>query len=321
MKFKDIINKINLQFFATTTDLQAAKAEVYAKELMERFVPKLQWYKYAKKVPMPKNGGDTISIRTYNPITPKKTELTEGVAPTPSTFTNSKKSMKLKQYGDYVPITDLVDETLIDDVALELTGALGESGGIAIDELVRDTALAGTNVFRAGGVATIAAITANITYLDILKVAKTMKQNLVPKAKTEHGEGYVMFVSPSVAMDILLLPEYQAFNQYDKSDKLLDGCIGKLGGIYFIEIDNAGTVADGARTIHQSYCFGKDPYAVAEIDNHKTTGKPRIIRKGFNEGGATNPLEQIATIGWKALFANMRLNELSGLRYESLATV
>lgn len=49
-------------------------------------------------------------------------------------------------------------------------------------------------------------------------------------------------------------------------------------------------------------------------------GKPKIIVKPKGSAGTSDPLDQRSTIGWKAMFAAKRLNELGIVRIETGVT-
>lgn len=99
------------------------------------------------------------------------------------------------------------------------------------------------------------------------------------------------------------------------------GIIAELGGIFFMEIDN-GKVEAGAgaagEDVHLTAVLGDNAYTVPDITGKS---KPKIIVHGPGTGGSVgDPLDQISSVGWKATFATLRVEELAILRYESLAT-
>jgi N4-gp56 family major capsid protein len=64
--------------------------------------------------------------------------------------------------------------------------------------------------------------------------------------------------------------------------------------------------------------FGKGFYAVPDLDGK---AKPEMIVKPLGSAGTADPLDQRASVGWKAFFTTARLNELCGIRLESGATI
>ena len=63
--------------------------------------------------------------------------------------------------------------------------------------------------------------------------------------------------------------------------------------------------------------IGKDAYGVVDIAG---SSKPEIFIKQLGSGGTTDPLNQRATVGWKAAYTAVRLNELAMVRIETAAS-
>lgn len=88
----------------------------------------------------------------------------------------------------------------------------------------------------------------------------------------------------------------------------------------------SGTYASGTYyekneyKVFASMIIGADAYGVVDVEN-SAEGKPSIIVKPKGSAGTADPLDQRATIGWKAMFVAVRLNELAMCRLETTATV
>ena len=326
------MTKFDLQLFATDvqtltnngagfTSIPNENAEIYERELYDRLIPELQWQKYGTKKALPKNSGDTVSIRRFESLATSTTAIVEATIPTGVDIVVVKRSATVAEYGNFALIAEKLNMVGLDDTVSEVSKLFGENAGQSIDEVIRDVVIAGTNVRYANGVASRVLTAANISYADIQKIARSMKVNKVKKVSMPDGmQGYVMLVDPYVGFDIKGLAEYKTFSQYDNSNILREGVIAKLAGIYFVEIDN-GKVFTGAGAaaadVHISYCLGANAYMVPDI---KGSSKPKIIVKAAGSAGTADPIDQISSVGWKAMFATLRIDELSGLRFESLAS-
>ena len=68
--------------------------------------------------------------------------------------------------------------------------------------------------------------------------------------------------------------------------------------------------------VYSMLIIGQEAYGICPLgsDNAKN------IRKGFTEGGPSNPLEQVATSGWTVWTCAVRLNEQAIYRIECGAT-
>lgn len=280
----------------------------YDKALLTRMLPELVFAKYGQKRPIPKNAGKTINFRRFTPLEPATTALEEGVTPTGSKLNVDEVEATLAQYGDFVEITDILDLVGIDPVASETSELLGEQAGKTIDMVVRDIVCAGTNVQYAGGGS---AATGTISAAEIKKAARTLKKANAPMI----DGSYIGIIDPDIAYDIQNDPLWQDISKYSGGTKIMDGEIGKLGGVRFIETTET-LVKEG--NVHCAMILGKDAYGIADIEG--SANKPKIIIKPFGSSGTEDPLNQRQTQGWKSLFTAVRLNELAMVRLEVKVT-
>ncbi|MBS4200282.1 N4-gp56 family major capsid protein [Bacillus sp. FJAT-49732] len=302
--------------------LSAEQAEFYQRTMLERLLPELVMMKYGEKKNIPKRAGDVTSFRRLNPLAVSTTAITEGVTPENVSLDITKLTATVKQYGNWVEGTDWVDMTALDPIITETTELLGENAGESTDIIVRDIVAAGTNVFYAGAKTTRDQVGAadKITRADVLKIRRSMKRNKVRPIKLPDGSsGYLAFIHTDVATDLMKDPEWVSQNTYVNTKNRVDGMIGKMDGIYFLEYDHApkfvGAGATGA-DVYATIIIGKGAYGVPDIEG---SSKPDIIAKGLGENG-NDPMNQRWTLAWKSAFTALRLNELCIVRYESGAT-
>ena len=78
-------------------------------ELIDNAVPRLVHDQFGQKRPIPKNNGKTIEFRRVTPFPKALTPLTEGVTPTGRKMEFTALTAEVKQYGDYVEISDVLD--------------------------------------------------------------------------------------------------------------------------------------------------------------------------------------------------------------------
>ena len=302
------------QTYQGLTNLQK---EFYERTLRNRLEPQLLYQKFGQKKPMPKNEGDKINFRRFDSLAPATTALTEGVTPEGNTITVTKVEAEVKQYGDFVEISDKLDLLGIDPVLTEMAGVLGEQAALTIDTVIRDVVVSGTNVQYAGGKEGADSITADdkITEEEIRKAVKTLKKN---NAKPLKDGYYVGIIDPEVAYDIMNDPLWQDISKYSGGTQIMKGEVGKLCGVRFVETTNNKTENNGSEIkIHKTMIIGEDAYGVVDINN---SSMPEIIVKPHGSGGSSDPLNQRASAGWKALLTAVRLNELAMVRIESAAT-
>ena len=292
----------------TTLTIPVEAQKTFDKTLLTRMLPELKFAEFGQKKPIKKNNGKTVNFRRFSSLAPAMTPLAEGVTPSGSDLTVDEVEATLQQFGDFVEISDVLDLTGIDPVAAETSEILGEQAGLTIDRVVRNVVCAGTNVQYAGGGAVA---TGKISSEEVKKAARTLKK---ANAKPFDG-GYIGIVDPDISYDLQNDPLWQDVSKYNGGQKIMDGEIGKLGGVRFIETTET-LVKEG--DVHCAMIIGKDAYGVVDLQG--SANKPSIIIKPFGSSGTEDPLNQRQTQGWKAMFTAVRLNELAMVRLEVKVT-
>jgi N4-gp56 family major capsid protein len=277
----------------------------YNKTLISRLTPQLLFAKYGQKKPIPKHEGDTVNFRKFNSLAVAVTPLTEGVTPSGSSIDVTKVEATVRQYGDFVTLSDKIDMIGIDPVVAETSAVLGEQAGLTVDTVVRDVVVAGTNVLYAGG-GTSASASKYLTGADVKKAVRALKK---ANAKPYEGNSYIGIIDPETASDLMDDPMWQDVSKYNGGTAIMDGEIGKLYGVRFIETTNVKVVSN----IHSTMILGKDAYGVCDVEKGST---PQIIVKEAGSAGTADPLNQRSSVGWKTLFTAVRLNELAMIRIE-----
>lgn len=312
----------NVQGYNTGTgvnQLSAENATYYQTVMLDRLTPELFFMKYGDKKNLPKNKGATTQWRRLNNLNVSTTALTEGVTPDGVDLSITPVTATVSQYGNWTKISEFLDLTGLDPLLTEVTGLMGENAGQSMDIIVRDIITAGTNVTYANSRASRVTVAAGdvITAADILRMRKTMKKNKVKEIKLPDGSmGYLMFVSPDVAMNLMQMQEWKDQNTYVNTDNRKNGELGKLYGVYFIEAVNVSIAAAGGAAgidVHLNLMIGTGAYGVPDIEG---SSKPEIIVHEAGSGGVSDPLNQFNTIAWKSAFTAVRLQELAILRYE-----
>ena len=295
--------------------LTAEQKTFYNRTLLTRLLPVLVFAKYAQKKSAPKKEGDTMNFRKFNSLQAATTPLTEGVTPAGKSLSVTAITATVKQYGDYVEISDKLDMVGIDPVLTETGEILGEQAGLTVDTVVRDEVCSGTNVHYANGRTSRATVakTDVLTALEARKAVRTLRK---ANAKPIDGKYYVGIVGPDAEFDLMSDPYWQDVSKYAASTQIFDGEIGKLAGVRFVRASNTvvyESAGASSADVHATMIIGKDAYGVVDIDGKS---KPEMIVKPHGSGGTTDPLNQRATSGWKALFAAKRLEELAMVRIE-----
>lgn len=292
----------------------------YDRTLLERMLPNLPFLKYGQKRPIPKGNGKTIEFRKFNSLEPAITPLTEGVPPTAKDLSVTAITATVKQYGDYVEVTDVLETTAYDPIITETVELEGEQAGETLNIVVRDELLDTTSVFNVGGGVDEDAITADnvLTADDVLKIQTIFRRNNIKPISNGY---YLMFLAPEQAADIMRDPLWRDVSKYANDAKNIEeGEIGRLYKFKFIDTSLVEAKANASSVdIYSGLAMGKNAYGIVDIENGS---KPKTIIKIGKEddGDKSDPLNQKSTIGWKALLTAVRLNELALMRVNSAAT-
>lgn len=315
---------LNLQLFAdlnTNTTLSAGLSDemktYYSDYLIDNAQPELVHDQFGQKHPIPKNGGKNIEFRKFVPFNKATKVLTEGVTPDGGSLSVTKIEATVDQYGYYVTLSDVLQLTSIDNTLVETTKLLGSQAGMTLDTVTREVINGGTNVMYSGGKSARAALDADskLSVDDIYRAARFLKAQNAPKIEG----GYVAIIHPDVAYDLMRNDEWIESHKYAATTELFEGEIGKIGGVRFVETTEAKIFADGGasnRDVYSTLVLGANAYGVTEIEG----GGLQHIVKQLGSGGTSDPLNQRATAGWKAIKTAERLVENYMIRIESCST-
>lgn len=289
----------------------------YDKDLIRNATPLLVHDQFGQKRAIPKGSGKKIEFRKLNPFAVATSPISEGVTPDGKKLDWTKLEATAYQYGDYVTVTDLLDLTAIDSVVIEANRILGDQAGRTLDTITKEVINAGTNVQYANGTRlSRATITSSdlLTVAAVKKAVTTLKNGL---AKRINGS-YIGIIHPNVVNDLTNDPNWQAVKDYDPKD-WYEGEIGRIFGVRFIETTDAKIfLSSGASgiNVYSTLIIGADAYGVTEIEG----GGLQTIIKQLGSGGSEDPLNQRATIGWKATKTAKILTNAFMVRIETAAT-
>lgn len=313
---------LRLQLFAEpntqTTGSDGMSVEMktyYSDYLIDIAGPELVHDQFADTYDVPKNGGKTIEFRKYDNLKPALTPLTEGVTPNGNKLNVTKIIATVDQYGDYITLSDVLITTAIDNNVIQATKKLGSQAGLTLDCITRDVLCGGTAVFYMNGKTSRAQLT-KADKLDrniFFKVAAYLKKMHAPRI----DGNYVAIIHPSCSADIMMSEGWIDITKYKNPEQIYEGEIGKIAGIRFVESSNAkvwkGTedgCADGL-AVYSTVVVGGGAYGTTKV----TGGGLQTIIKQL--GAGEDPLNQRATVGWKATKVSERLVEQYMVRIES----
>ena len=315
---KDIF-RINLQLFAemntqttllngTGNNLSPEMKTFYDMTLIDEASAQLVHDQFGQKRPIPANGGKTIEFRKFSSLPKALTPITEGVTPNGNKLNVSTITSTVKQYGDYIVQSDVLELTSIDNTIVEATKILGKQAGLTLDTVVRDVLMTGTSVQYAGGKESRDALTEadKLTVEEIQKAVAFLRAQNAPTI----GDSYVAIIHPYAAFDLMRDPEWIDAHKYAAPENLFVGEIGKVAGVRFVQTSEAAITTGG---IFLTLVLGEGAYGVTDI----TGGGLQTIVKQKGSAGTGDPLDQRSSVGWKAMKTAERLVENYMVRIES----
>lgn len=282
----------------TSSGLAAgANLTVYNRNLLKTFEPVLAHLRFGDEHPFPHNEGTKMSFRKLLPLEADTTTLAEGEPGDAQMIAEVEVTAEIGQYGKYIYTTDKLDMTHFDLNLDRKVTLLGNQGRLSIDTVVRDELATCTNVIYAGGKTSRSALTAAdvCTARDIRKGVRTLKNSLAMPFE----DGYfVALVNPNVTFDLQDDEDWKKVSQNQDKVNIYSGEVAKLFGCRFVETTNAKIfegAGSGGADVASIIILGRYAFGYSSL----TGANPRVIVKQHGSSGTNDPLDQVASVGWK----------------------
>ena len=327
--------RLNLQLFATTmtTETGSLSAEMktfYEKRLQDHAETLLVQNQFGDKYPIPAGSGKKIEFRKYSALPKALTALTEGVTPAGNSLTVNTVEGTVKQYGDWIQLSDMLQMTAIDNNVVQATKLLSSQAGRTLDTVTREVLAGGTNVIYAPKVVDGAetevlsrsTLTPEcvLTPFVVMRAAATLEAMNTPKI----NGSYVLIIHPYCRETLQESPGWVDVVKYKEGNNTFSGEIGKIGDVRVVTTSEAKVINDSTcpvvedstyYSVFTSLLLGANAYGVTELENG---GLQHIVKQlGYGE----DPLNQRSSCGWKATSVAVRLCEEYMVRIESLSPV
>jgi N4-gp56 family major capsid protein len=294
----------------TAAGVNADLQTYFSKKLQRQaqFNSVLDQFGYIEKIPSASS--KTISFTKYADLTPTTTALTEGTPPDAVALSSAAITATIDQLGYVIKLTDLAELTPKHPVVQKTLELLGTQAARSRDQKINAVVVAGTGVQYAGGRAARSSLVAGdlLKMSDISTAVATLRNN----GATEFADGtFVCVIDPTVEMNLMADSAFRDAairNGLGKRSEVYKGELATFNGVRFVRSNNIPTISSTV-TVHTSYLFGRDGYAVTDLQTLRT------FREG--PGGLTDPLHQQMSLGWKVGFKSVILNNSFMQRLES----
>ncbi len=321
------------------------RTNVYAeRQMLKHAMPVRILDKFGQTRPMPKNKTQTIKFRRPKIFTAATTPLVEGVTPTATQFSYEDVTATIKQYGQVVEITDVIEDTHEDPVLKDATVQAGENIGRTMEALDWGILRAGTNVHYTNGAArssvnTPISLTKQRAVVRSLKAQKGYKITRILSASVNYGTkaveaAYVAVHHTDVEQDIRGMAGFVPTAEYGQRKPISEYELGSVedcryicspdlssfldgGGAFAASgtnmVTNLGTSAD----VYPVLYIGRDSYGIVPLRGQGSIS-PSIIRPGVIS--KSDPLGQRGYVGWKTWHTAVILNQVWMARLEAAVT-
>ena len=333
---------------------------VYQRNLLSRAQPYLLHQRFGQQHPLQARSGQSMVFRRYEKVAQATTPLTDGVTPDGTALVKRDYVATVKQYGNFMIISDWVDMTHVDPVISEATTLMGENMGETIDSVVREVLVTGTSAYFVAEDNTTGASSGWMNGDARENVQGTLNKAVVDavirdldSADSKHftplvngstrvnsypiGKAYWCLIHTDQVHDLFNLEhggmklgeEFTPVERYSGNTGVMETEIGKYRNIRFVTSTNTKIWAD-AGAVHSSLYRSSggtnaDVYAALFFARDAYGVIP--LQRGSATtivtpaGGPTDPLKQRNSVGWKGAITAIILNDAWMRRVECASLI
>lgn len=306
------------------------------RKLLSRFRAKIVFNKFGDQSGISTPGGVAENWRRMEVIRPVSVASQVGTTtwPPDATYTNAAAALltegtffvpsvaaswasitaTVQQFGQAAYISEWAEKLSVDPQVPEYVKNFSEAMPELLDLVTRDILLAATNIQYANGRASQSAVVSGdfFTLVEYRKALRTLKN---ANAESINGK-WPIIVHPNTTYD--LQGDSNITNLWTNG-----GAGNKQGDIFddtFSDIPFGGRVfestlaplvrASGYTDYYNTFVVGKEAYGTTKVNKIPS----EVIVHPPGTSGVADPLNQVGTVGWKANFAAVMLNQANLVR-------
>lgn len=311
-----------------------ANHKFYEAKFLEALQPALLYDKWGEMMSVPANGSNTIVKNKVSELSSlESSALTEGTTPAEQTLSITRIEKSVDQYGGYIRTTDRLSEESINGLTAEFSKRLGEQAARTMNKVRRDGLLGGANVRYQAGAANAAAVTTQLSganvvtdmnyILDAFRDAYVKPFTPLASGSVKVGTapipaGYPVIV-PVEAVDLIRAATgFKEVETYaDAAPLLHENEFGSYRNFRFIYDTEVKQITSGSGDlIAQCLIFGQGSSDKAYATVDLAGGNVQMITKPLGSAGSADPLNQRASMGWKAKQATFIIQDAYMWRWE-----
>ena len=255
---------------------------------------------------MPRNGGNTLRMRRYNPLQTAMVPLgNSGITPPPQNLTAVDIDAKISFYGTYVVLNEQVTLQNQDPVLNECAARLGVSLRQTEDQLTRDM-LASTASFINCVGGTNGDSPTELTLVDVSEVTRvllgnnayTISDNIEGEDKFGTApvrDAYFALCHTNMTKELEGVNNFTSKSNYPAPTNALRSEWGCVNNLRFL-VSSIGSISPNASVngsdVYNIFCVGMEAYATVQQDGYSASF---IYRPPIYDG----PLALNASVGYK----------------------
>jgi len=325
----------------TTGDISNRTAGYAVAKFLERVSPTIVLGQVFDGKPLPKNSTNVIRLRRSVPVAALTVALSAGITPASQGYAVQDVSATLQQWGGFMELTDVIADTHEDPILSEMMEVLGEQAGATMEAVRYGIARAGTQVVFANG-ASRAAVNTPISRTKMRAAVRLLRRNKAPmvtKVMASSVEyltrsveaGFICFAHSDAESDIRDMSGFISCADYGSRSQICPEEIGAVENVRFILSSDLNPFFDAggaaSTTMVTTTGTSSDVYPYLIVGQHaladvpfkgRMAVTPTVLNTNTPRGG--DPLGQRGSVGWKAYYAALRLNEQWMVRLECAVT-
>jgi N4-gp56 family major capsid protein len=327
------------------------RTAIYAvSKLLRVAQPMMVTQRFAQVDTQPNRSSNVRKWRRYNSFPVSTAPLQEGVTPPGHALSHVDITAVLRQYGDRVNLTDVIQDTHEDPVLQVMMERTGEQASHVVELITIDVLKSGVNVIFSGNVNQRIDVNAPVSRTDIRLALRGLNRSLAtkitsmiaPSAKISTkgvDASFFAFAHTDLEPDLENCDGWKAVVEYGDPNARVPGEVGAIDKVRFITTTNftpwyQSATSNATQTTYLSngdfppaggapadvypiLIFGKDAYAVVRLQSFKSF-RVMVLNPGVPRGG--DELGQRGSVGWKTWYAAAILNEQWLVRIECCCT-
>ena len=324
-------------------DISPRTAAHTAAGLLKRALANMITERFGQQKPLPQKSTRQQKFRRYLALTRVTAALAEGVTPDAEALTYEDVQCVLEQWGKLVKITDVIEDTHEDPILEESRDLVGEIMAESLEIVRIGVIKAGTQVYRAGNVATRVLVASVFDRGLLRKSVRLLRANkakyftqivkATPNVATEPvGPAFWAMCHTDLEADIRSLTGFVPTEKYSQSENAIPFEVGKCESVRFVlsplfepwlaqgaAVGATGLIAANATNIdvYPIMIVAPDAYGIVPMK-----GKNAVDIKVINPGkpDKSDPLGQRGYVGAKTWHTAVILQDDFMVRIETGAT-